>query len=78
MTVRTSLQASGLELFVSNNYAFSVTPFFIPNPLKPEEVKKRLFENFNIIVAGGQDKLKSEILRIAHMGFIDPFDSRIT
>jgi serine---pyruvate transaminase len=74
MTVRTSLQASGLELFVSNNYAFSVTPFFIPKPLKPEEVKKRLFEKFNIIVAGGQDKLKSEILRIAHMGFIDPFD----
>lgn len=72
--VRAALQAMGLELYVSKDYAYSVTPFKIPPSVNTGELNRKLANQYNMIFAGGQNQLKGKVLRIAHVGFVDPFD----
>jgi aspartate aminotransferase-like enzyme len=74
LAVRAALQASGIELYVKEHFAYSVTPFLVPSPATPQAVTKELKSRYRIQLAGGQDQLKDSVLRIAHMGFFDPFD----
>lgn len=74
VSLREALQAGGLKLFVSDSYAYSLTPFYVPKPLTPKQVRHVLSSRYRLQFAGGQDALASKILRIAHLGFIDPFE----
>ena len=51
----------------------SVTAIKIPDSLKQDNLKERLKKK-GFVVAGGQGKLKGEILRISHMGDVDADD----
>ena len=51
----------------------SITAVKIPEPLKEYDLQKKL-KIKGFIVAGGQGKLKGEILRISHMGYISSND----
>jgi aspartate aminotransferase-like enzyme len=67
------LQALGLELF-SARPAEGLTAFRVPEGLKDTQIRNKLAERFGITTVGGQDKLKGQIVRIGHMGYMDELD----
>ncbi|MBI5974249.1 pyridoxal-phosphate-dependent aminotransferase family protein [Staphylococcus canis] len=73
--VRQALTALDLELLVKDSDASPTVTAFVPKDKKEVDIiKKRLKEDFNITIAGGQGQLKGSILRVGHMGFISPFE----
>ncbi len=65
--------ALGLELF-SSRPAEGMTVFRIPEGLKDSAIRAGLTERFGITTIGGQDRLKGQILRVGHMGYMDEID----
>jgi aspartate aminotransferase-like enzyme len=67
------IRALGLELF-SARPAEGLTAFRVPAGLKDGDIRTQLFERFGITTVGGQDKLKGQIIRVGHMGYMDEID----
>jgi len=67
------IEALGLELF-SARPAEGMTVFRIPEGLKDSAIRSGLSERFGITTIGGQDRLKGQILRVGHMGYMDELD----
>jgi serine---pyruvate transaminase len=67
------LQALGLELF-SARPAEGLTAFRVPEGLKDTDIRSKLADRFGITFVGGQDKLKGQIVRFGHMGYMDELD----
>ncbi|HMB06918.1 MAG TPA: alanine--glyoxylate aminotransferase family protein [Isosphaeraceae bacterium] len=67
------VQALGLELF-STRPAEGLTAFRVPEGLKDSEIRNKLVDRFGITTIGGQGKLKGQIVRIGHMGYLDEID----
>jgi len=67
------IQALGLELF-STRPAEGLTAFRVPEGLKDADIRNLLVERFGITTIGGQDKLKGQIIRVGHMGYVDELD----
>ena len=67
------IQALGLELF-STRPAEGLTAFRVPTGLKDTAISKQLADRFGITTVGGQDKLKGQIVRVGHMGYMDELD----
>ncbi len=59
----------GLKLFAKDP-AEVLTGFWVPEGVDSEALIERIVEKHNISIAGGQEKLKGKIVRVAHMGFI--------
>jgi aspartate aminotransferase-like enzyme len=70
---RAGIQALGLELF-SARPAEGLTVFRLPTGIKDSAIRGSLVEKFGITTVGGQDKLKGQVLRIGHMGYMDELD----
>jgi aspartate aminotransferase-like enzyme len=70
---RQGVTAMGLELFAKSP-SDSLTAVKVPNPIDGVKFVQHLREKYGITVAGGQDKLKGKIFRIAHMGYYDSLD----
>lgn len=66
--------AIGLSVF-SKRPSDSVTALCAPENIDIEAVRKEMRLRFGIQSAGGQDHLKGKILRIGHMGYLDPLDA---
>jgi aspartate aminotransferase-like enzyme len=71
---REAVKALGLELFAGESPSNALTAVKIPEGIGANDLKSRLFEEFGITVAGGQDQAKGKIIRIAHMGSYGPLD----
>jgi len=72
---RAAVKSMGLKIFCDENVICNVlTPILMPENIDGQKVVKMMREEFGISIAGGQDKLKGKIVRIAHMGYIDKFD----
>ena len=71
---RKAVQAIGLELYPKESPANSVTAIMTPPGIDGQAVYKNLREKYGITAAGGQDKAKGKIFRIAHLGYADRFD----
>jgi len=68
-------EAMNLELLASKEYASpSVTAIKAPGGLEAGEIIKALLKDFNVVIAGGQGKLKGKIFRIGHLGYVDGLD----
>lgn len=75
VATRTAVKSMGLKIFCDEKHISNVvTPILMPEGIDGQKVVKILREEFGISIAGGQDKLKGKIVRIAHMGYIDKFD----
>ncbi|HEY4716525.1 MAG TPA: alanine--glyoxylate aminotransferase family protein [bacterium] len=70
---RAAVKAMGLELFAKSP-SNAVTAVNAPQGVDGQKIVKGLRDKFKITIAGGQDKLKGKIFRIAHLGFYDRFD----
>jgi aspartate aminotransferase-like enzyme len=73
LACQAGVQALGLELF-SSKPAEGMTVFRIPDGLKDSAIRSGLAERFGITTIGGQDRLKGQILRVGHMGYMDELD----
>ena len=66
---RCAVKKLGLQVF-SKTPSSSVTSITVPAGFDGERIKRHLFEEFKISIAGGQGQLTGKILRIGHLGFI--------
>jgi len=71
---RAGAAAIGLSLFPKENPSNALTAIEAPAGVDGQAIYKNLREKYGITGAGGQDKLKGKIFRIAHLGYADTFD----
>lgn len=71
---RKAVQAIGLEIYSRESPSNSVTAIMSPPGIDGQAIYKDLREKYGITAAGGQDKAKGKIFRIAHLGYSDRFD----
>ncbi len=68
---RAQARAVGLTLFGDARHASpSVTPLVPPNGIDAEELRRVAREEFGLVVAGGQERMKGKIVRIGHLGWV--------
>lgn len=68
-------RAMRLEMLASEGHASpSVTAIKAPEGFDAGDIIKELHRNFNVVIAGGQAKLKGRIFRVGHLGYVDGLD----
>ena len=72
MALRKALRAIGLELLVKEdkNASHSITSVLPPENISVPDIRKVMKEDYDIIVANGQNKLKDKIFRMGTLGFV--------
>jgi len=70
---RAAAEALGMKL-ISRRPADSVTGLFYPEGVD-DGFRKRLEEKYGVSVAGGQGAFKGKVMRISHLGYVDPVDT---
>ncbi len=71
---REAVKAIGLNLYAKERPSNSVTAIEAPAGVDGQEIYKTLRERYGVTGAGGQDKAKGKIFRLAHLGYSGPFD----
>jgi len=71
---RAAVEAMGLRVF-ARDPSDSLTAVLLPEGFDEPTFRRRLREEYGILVAGGQDQLKGRIFRINHMGYVDATDT---
>ncbi len=71
---RAAAQALGLPLLAPNDYGDALTALKAPAGIEIGKITKILKGEFKSEVAGGQGKLKGQIMRVAHLGYYDVTD----
>ena len=71
---RAGAAALGLKLFPKESPSNALTAIESPAGVDGQAIYKDLRVKYGITGAGGQDKLKGKIFRIAHLGYADTFD----
>ncbi|MBN3039318.1 MAG: alanine--glyoxylate aminotransferase family protein [Candidatus Omnitrophica bacterium] len=70
---RNAVCALGLGLF-SNTFCNVVTAASVPEGIDGAQLVKLMRKKYGVSIAGGQGHLKGKIIRIAHLGYMEPFD----
>jgi aspartate aminotransferase-like enzyme len=71
---RSAMTAMGLRLYAPGARSDAVTAVLAPGGIDGQKVVKILREKHSLTIAGGQDRAKGKIFRLAHMGYVDPSD----
>jgi aspartate aminotransferase-like enzyme len=71
---RAAMLALGLRLYAPQAYSNALTAVVAPPGVDGQKVVKILRDKHNLTIAGGQDRAKGKIFRIAHLGYVDKFD----
>lgn len=71
---REAVKAIGLGIYSKESPSNSVTAIEAPQGIDGQLIYKNLREKYGITGAGGQDKAKGKIFRLAHLGYADIFD----
>lgn len=71
---REAVKALGLSIYSKESPSNSVTAIEMPEGIDGQLVYKTLREKYGITGAGGQDRAKGKIYRMAHLGYADTFD----
>lgn len=72
---KAAVAAWGLELYSKQRPSTALTAVQCPAGIDGQKVVKWLKEKYAIFIAGGQDQAKGKIFRVAHMGYINEFDT---
>lgn len=72
LALRKALRAINLDLLVKNdeNASYSITSILPPEGVSVLDIRKYLKEDFDIVVANGQNQLKDKIFRMGTLGFV--------
>jgi len=73
-STRAAVKALGLPLVAPRAHGDALTALYAPSGVESGAIVKALKAEFASTVAGGQGKLKGQILRIAHLGYYDATD----
>ncbi len=77
--VRTAVKALGMEPLTSDEAASNaVTAVKKPGDLDVKKITKLMRDKHNVLIAGGQGKLQTEIFRIGHLGYVHVNDIIMT
>ena len=68
------IKAMGLNLFTEEGFGSPAITADKPNDIDAEKIRKGIKNDFDILLAGGQDHLKGKIFRIGHLGFVNDRD----
>ncbi len=71
LMTRHGVKALGLKPFVQEHFAWGLTSVLLPEGLDGIKIVQYAAQQYNVVMAGGQDHLKGRIVRIGHMGFVD-------
>lgn len=71
---REAVKALGLGLYSKESPSNSVTAIEAPEGVDGQLIYKTLREKYGITGAGGQDRARGKIFRVAHLGYADTFD----
>ena len=74
---RAATKALGLKMVAPDAPADSATGVFLPDGIDGGKLVKSLRDDFGVTLAGGQDQWKGKVIRIAHLGYVDTFDTII-
>ena len=72
MALRNAVKALGLELVVKEdkNASCAITSIYPPEGISVPDIRKTLKEDYDIVVANGQNALKDKIFRMGTLGFV--------
>lgn len=65
---REKIEKLGLKLYLENDYASTVTAFYVPEGYTTKEFVKKLKDEYKIMIASSYGEYEKYILRIGHMG----------
>ena len=68
------IKAMGLNLFTKEIFGSPAITAVKPDNIDAESIRKAIKNDFDILLAGGQDHLKGKIFRIGHLGFVNNRD----
>jgi len=68
------IKAMGLNLFTKESFGSPAITAVKPENIDAETIRKLIKNDFDILLAGGQDHLKGKIFRIGHLGFVNDRD----
>jgi aspartate aminotransferase-like enzyme len=71
--MRKAAEAMGLELF-SASHAAAVTAIKAPEGVSSSDLVKGFKREFAGVLSDGQGEMKGQILRVAHIGYLDYLD----
>ena len=71
---RAAATALGLRLLAPESPSPAATAVMLPEGLDGTALFRYLRDRMRVTFAGGQDKLKGKIIRLAHLGYVDAFD----
>jgi len=71
---RAAASALGLRLLAPESPSPAATAICLPAGLDGSALFRYLRDRMRVTFAGGQDRLKGKIIRIAHLGYVDAFD----
>jgi aspartate aminotransferase-like enzyme len=71
---REAMKAMGLECFAKTP-SNAVTSVKVPEGVDGSALVKKMRDEQGITIAGGQGHLKGKIFRVAHLGYMDEYDS---
>lgn len=71
---RAGVEAIGLPRFAVDLPSPALTSASVEAPLDGGLLVRRLRDHYGTQVAGGQDALKGRLVRVGHLGAVDPFD----
>jgi len=71
---REAVKAMGLEIFAKSP-SNAVTSVKVPEGVDGKALVKKMRDEQGVTIAGGQGDLKGRIFRIAHLGYMDEYDT---
>ena len=76
LLLRNCLRNMGLKLFVEDDdkASYAVTSVYPPEGISVPDIRKGLKDDYDIIIANGQNDLKDKIFRIGTLGFVSERD----
>lgn len=72
LALRAAIRALNLELLVKddNNASYAITSILPPVGISVPDIRKTLKEDYDIVVANGQNQLKDKIFRMGTLGYV--------
>ena len=76
LALRSAIRAIGLKLFVEddNKVSYSITSILPPEGVSVPDIRSGLKNDYDIVVANGQNDLKDKIFRMGTLGFVSDRD----
>jgi len=74
LAISNAVKVLNLKLFADEKYLSPSITAIKTEGIDAEEFRKKIKNNFDILLAGGQDNLKGKIFRVGHLGYVNDRD----